>query len=303
MGHISWLPFTLYHDIIAETMKIPSINLYFLSNWVIKMKLGPYGISFPHPKGAFCVRMTPQHYTVSEFLTPFLYEKDGVLLEGNAGDMLIMEPGKAVYHGPRRDAPGGFINDWIYVQGEDFAQLLDRYPLPLNTAFPIEKHLLLRGYLEQIQAEYRTTSVGAGEMMDSMATQMIIQIYRAYEKTQNRHPATRSVSIAADAILRNPGHNWRIQDLANLSGYSPCHFSVLYQEEYGISPMQDVLQKRIDLAKQYLLSGQASVSYVAEICGFQSVNYFSKFFKQLVGCPPSRYMQLVIQEKKQEDAL
>ena len=256
------------------------------------MVLGPYGISFPHPKGAFCIRLTPSHYTVCEFSTPFLYEKDGVLLEGEAGDLLIMEPGKPVYHGPRRDAQGGFINDWFYVQGEDFAQLLARYPLPLNTAFHAGQKNMLRGYLEQIQTEYRNPAIGANEIIASLVTHLIITLYRDYEKNQKQPSSTRSVSIAADAILRDPGHDWRIPELASLCGYSPSHFSVLYQEKYGISPMQDILQKRIDLAKQYLLSGQASVSYIAEVCGFQSVNYFSKFFKQVVGCPPSRYIQI-----------
>lgn len=266
------------------------------------MKLGVYGISFTHPKGTFCVRMTPPHYTVCEFATPFLYERDGVLLEGNAGDLLIMEPGQTVYHGPRRDAPGGFINDWLYVTGEDFGRLLDQYPLPRNAAFHVGKSSVLRGYLEQLQTEYRMPTVGSEDMITCILTRMVIDLYRAYEKCLKWSPSARSVSIAADAILRDPGHNWRIQDLASLSGYSPSHFSELYQAEYGISPMQDILQKRIDLAKQYLLSGQASVSYVAEVCGFQSVHYFSKFFKKVVGCPPSHYIHLSNQKNREDSA-
>ena len=257
------------------------------------MKLGVYGISFTHPKGTFCVRMTPPHYTICEFATPFLYEKDGVLLEGNAGDLLIMEPGQTVYHGPRRDAPGGFINDWLYVIGADFGQLLEKYPLPRNIAFHVGKSHALRNYLEQLQTEYRTPTVGSDDVVTCILTRMIIDLYRAYEKYHEWQPCAHSVSTAADAIMRDPGRDWRIPELAKLSGYSPSHFSVLFQKEYGISPMQDILLKRIDLAKQYLLSGQASVSYIAEVCGFQSVHYFSKFFKKVVGCPPSHYIQSI----------
>jgi len=253
------------------------------------MKLGLYGISFPHAKGEFCIRMVAPHYTLCSFDTPYLYEKDGTLLEGQCGDILIMEPGHIVYHGPRKDAEEGFVNDWVQITGADFGVLLDRYPLPRNTAFSVGRSHVLRSYLEQLRMEASRPEVGKHDMIVSIMTQMVVNIYRAYEKSRTQQTA-RSVKNVAEAIAQAPAHSWRLQELAKLSGYSPSRFSELYRAEYGISPMQDVLQKRIHLAKQYLLSGQASVNYIAEVCGFQSVPYFCKFFKQVVGCSPSKYI-------------
>ena len=253
------------------------------------MNIGLFGIDFPHAKGDFCIRMVMGHYTVCSFDTDFLYEKDGVLLEGNKGDLLIMEPSHVVYHGPRKDAKEGFVNDWIQISGDDFRQLLMRYPLPKNTAFQVGKNYPLRPYLDQLQAEYRCPEEGRGEIIDSILTQMMISVYRAYQHYHTQ-PATRSVSVTATAIAQDPGHDWRLSELSGLSGYSVSRFSELFRMRYGLSPMQYVLQQRIRLAKDYLLSGQASVSYIAEVCGFQSANYFCKYFKQVVGCPPSQYL-------------
>ncbi len=253
------------------------------------MKLGLYGIAFPHAKGEFCIRMVGPHYTLCNFDTPFLYEKDGVLVAGQRGDVLIMEPGQIVYHGPRKDAKEGFVNDWIQVTGADFGQLLDRYPLPRNTAFDVGRNHVLRSYLEQLQVESRNPEVGKQDVIASILTQMVVNLYRSYEKSREEL-STRSVRIVAEAIAQDPGHGWHLQELARLSGYSTSRFSELYRAQYGLSPMQDVLQKRVTLAKQYLLSGQASISYIAEVCGFQSATYFCKYFKQAVGCSPSRYI-------------
>ena len=81
------------------------------------MDLKMMGVAFPHPRGSFCPRMAVQHYVVCDFETPFLYERDGMLYEGNRGELLIMEPGQMVYHGPRKDAAEGFVNDWFHIQG------------------------------------------------------------------------------------------------------------------------------------------------------------------------------------------
>lgn len=254
------------------------------------MKLGMFGISFPHAKGEFCIRMVAPHYTLCAFDTPFLYEKDGRLIEGNAGDILIMEPGHIVYHGPKKDSKVGFVNDWVQISGADFGELLDRYPMPRNTAFHIGRSHILRVYLELLQAELRRSEAGRFDMISSIVTQLVVNLYRAYEKLRDQPNQARSVSIVADAIAKDPGKNWNLQKLADLSGYSPSRFSELYRTQYGLSPMQDVLRQRIHLAKRYLLSGQASVGYIAEVCGFQSVNYFCKYFKRVVGCQPSRYI-------------
>jgi len=253
------------------------------------MKLGLFGISFPHAKGEFGIRMVAPHYTLCSFETPFLYEKDGVLLEGQRGDLLIMEPGHIVYHGPRKDAPEGFVNDWVQVTGQDFGELLDRYPLPRNTAFSVDSKQPLRSYLEQLRMEGTQPEMGKQDMIVSILTQMVVSLYRAYEKTHTQQPA-RSVKTVAEAIAQAPAHDWYLQELAKLSGYSPSRFSELYRAQYGLSPMQDVLSRRIHLAKRYLLSGQSSVDYIAEVCGFKSVSYFCKYFKQVVGCTPSKYI-------------
>ena len=88
------------------------------------MKLILLGIDFPHAKGEFCRKITPPFYTLCRFATPFLYWKDGKLVRGEKGAYLINRPGQVVYHGPCQDAERGFVNDWMYISGEEMEQLL-----------------------------------------------------------------------------------------------------------------------------------------------------------------------------------
>ena len=61
-------------------------------------------VSYRHAPGEWCPYLAYDTYTLCCFQTPFLYECDGGILEGNAGDLLLTEPDRVIYHGPRPDA-------------------------------------------------------------------------------------------------------------------------------------------------------------------------------------------------------
>ena len=57
------------------------------------MEIFGCGTNFPHNTGEFCMNTIRDSFFISCFSTPFLYESDGRMLAGNAGDILIMPPG------------------------------------------------------------------------------------------------------------------------------------------------------------------------------------------------------------------
>ena len=70
-------------------------------------------------------------------------------------------------------------------------------------------------------------------------------------------------------------------------GIDRYYLCVLFKERLGVSPVEYVTQKRIELAKKLLPS--FAVSEVATKCGFENAYYFSKVFKKVTGAPPSAY--------------
>jgi len=77
--------------------------------------------------------------------------------------------------------------------------------------------------------------------------------------------------------------------MAKLSGYSPSRFLALYREFYGASPVNDLIQYRIEQAKRLMLYGNMRLNDIAEAVGFSSIYYFSKCFKKTVGVSPTVY--------------
>ena len=77
--------------------------------------------------------------------------------------------------------------------------------------------------------------------------------------------------------------------LAQQCGISEVYFRKIFKETYGVSPHQYVLELRIRHAKALLSEQAATVTAIAEACGFSSVYHFCRAFKQITGMTPMEF--------------
>ena len=77
--------------------------------------------------------------------------------------------------------------------------------------------------------------------------------------------------------------------LAGISGISEVYFRKLFQAQYHITPKQYILNIRLQAAQELLTSSDASISIIAEKCGFSSLYHFCRIFKQKTGTTPTQY--------------
>lgn len=85
-----------------------------------------------------------------------------------------------------------------------------------------------------------------------------------------------------------------LSKLAKYVAYSPYHFSRIFKERMGISPLYYVSSVRLQRAKQLLLDTNLSVRDISEEIGQQSLGTFTTRFNEKVGMPPSAYRQSTI---------
>ena len=211
---------------------------------------------------------------------------------GNPGDFLINPPGSIVYHGPQSDDEC-FINDWIYVKGDDITSLLEQYPIPYNKAFHIGNKNHLKNCIKKIQKEFPLKQTGYENLISCYLTETIIHIHRLYQHQKHSNVSISRIESTKELISQNLSKTWTLQEMAELSGYSVSHFSSLYVQRFGLSPKADLIDSRIQLAKQMLYYSELSITEISKQCGFQSIYYFSKYFKEAVGMSPSEYVKRV----------
>lgn len=80
-----------------------------------------------------------------------------------------------------------------------------------------------------------------------------------------------------------------IAQLAEHVHYSRAHITVQFKTATGMSIMDYVLSQRMEKAKSLITSGEHTISQISDMLGFASLQYFSRRFRQAVGCSPSSY--------------
>lgn len=101
--------------------------------------------------------------------------------------------------------------------------------------------------------------------------------------------ALRSLKVAIDYMEQNYARRITVEELARLSGYSASHFTRMFRQVYDLSPIQFLNRLRIQHAKNLLRAEQYTLSEIANRCGFSSVYYFSRCFKQITGATPKKW--------------
>jgi len=80
-----------------------------------------------------------------------------------------------------------------------------------------------------------------------------------------------------------------LSELGTIFHYSPSHLNLLFRNRYGVTVLQYILQKRIDMAEKLLKTTDLEIKQVAYHVGFKDPLHFSKYFRQMKGKSPSEY--------------
>src|SRR6202042_3738725 len=80
-----------------------------------------------------------------------------------------------------------------------------------------------------------------------------------------------------------------VADLCALIQRSEAHFSRSFKRTFGQSPHSFVVRRRVELAAQYMLASDASLSDIALRCGFTDQAHLCKHFRQAAGQTPAAW--------------
>ena len=90
----------------------------------------------------------------------------------------------------------------------------------------------------------------------------------------------------------NPGAAIRLHDMARAASTSQFHFARKFRARTGKSPMEYVMEKRIEIAKEALSCSGGKICAVAQELGFHDQSHFCRTFSRLVGMSPRDFRLL-----------
>ena len=111
-------------------------------------------------------------------------------------------------------------------------------------------------------------------------------------RTESTTELSENVKAALTYIEDNINRPLRLEEIAEVSGYSLSRFKVRFKEQLGITPAEYITLEKLRLAKKLLIGSRTRVTDIAYQLGFSSSNYFSSVFRKYNFCTPREYRKL-----------
>lgn len=100
---------------------------------------------------------------------------------------------------------------------------------------------------------------------------------------------SRLIKKAIDFININLQRNFTLNELADEIYTNPSHLSRQFKKETNETITDFINRKRISEAKRILLSSDRQITDIANMLGYNDINYFTKVFKKFTGTTPSAF--------------
>lgn len=184
----------------------------------------------------------------------------------------------------------------IYPQAgvsKEVIALLDDFPECVYLESEQEIDPLLCQFEKLGQIWLPTASPPDPLMLNALFYGIMYQYKKLIASTESsKSPIRSKVATDVHSYLNAHFHeNCSLHILSQKIHASPNHIRAVFQAEYGVSPYEYVLQKRIEQAKILIAEQCTSLTDIAIQLGFCSQSHFNKLFKDRVHCTPKEYQK------------
>ncbi len=112
----------------------------------------------------------------------------------------------------------------------------------------------------------------------------------AFRKSLSERQNKRDIIEESIHFMRENIHrNLLLHEIANYVGFSVSHFSLLFKQKTGITPLSYFNQLRIQTACHHLDFTNLQINQIAMVLGFDDPYYFSRIFSKTMGVSPIKY--------------
>ena len=203
------------------------------------------------------------------------------------GQMILIAPNQ--WHRYRPNPQKGWTEYWLGLKGSYCDQLRKSQLLPDQCEILTVGHrddlLQLHSFIET-QLLTRPTMV---QQVASTAALLFVTQALAHHKNQSYQGDNNLMQQALTTMVRQADDNLDLQQLAEKLGLNYDFFRHRFKEHTGLSPRQYHLQLKLQRAQEMLNQHQLSIQEISDQLHFDSAFYFSRIFKQKIGCSPLQW--------------
>ncbi|MDF2987910.1 MAG: AraC family transcriptional regulator [Eubacterium sp.] len=143
---------------------------------------------------------------------------------------------------------------------------------------------------------------GSEQLIKIYLELLLINLIRKGTDIKQNSRLSSSVKIKSDEDMikkiqgfleANINSNISFDDVCKFTALSRTNLKVLFKSRTGLSVMEYFKKQKIELGKKMIREGNHNFTQIAEILGYTSIHYFSRYFKKVTGMTPSEYASSV----------
>lgn len=243
---------------------------------------------WPEAKGFQLIRPKGYpEYTFLHFLTPVTLHLGNTSVEVKAGGCILFPPGMPQFF----TAASALVHDWFHATAE-LGVFLEQYGLPQGQVFYPAEDAFITELLQKMELEYFSEHKHKEALLNGYLQELLILLDRKISTAPPplKHTELLHMREMRQRILSDPKHRWTVEEMAALVGLSTSRFHAVYKALFGIAPMQDLIEARVESAKnRLLLQPETSLAEIADVLGYNDQFHFIRQFRKETGMTPGQF--------------
>ncbi len=250
--------------------------------YVVISTYGNDWISLPHSHDF------TEFFYITKGTGKFMIESETLDVKSN--DLIILNPTIVHTEISNPSKPMEYIV--LGIEGINFQAHNKEYILLDSSTHKSDLHLYLNTLANEMKQDQPYRDFACQNLLNIILT--IILRNDAFNISLVTGPSlTRECRIAKKYIEEHFRENITIDTLSSLVHLNKYYFSHKFTKQFGTSPINYLIQVRIDESKHLLTNTNYSLSSISQIVGFSSPSYFSQAFKRTTNMSPQEYKKMM----------
>ena len=205
--------------------------------------------------------------------------------------------GARKFHYTLSDDPSCYDRSKVFVDSDGFHSLLRLFPEQSGMHKLFHADALVYAQLkgeDAAEAERLLSEISVYQMQEKYTDAVLLANYIRLLVLLDRNilesiaPSTGHIYKSIEYINSHITEDLKIEVICAAVPISKYYFCREFKKAMGLTVMEYILITRLTLAQTMLVKGKLSISEISENCGFSSVSYFCRVFKQETGMAPLR---------------
>jgi len=152
-------------------------------------------------------------------------------------------------------------------------------------------HQIGRSLAAEVDAGAPAGSIYAESLVNTLVAHLLRHHSSAGERFQHYLGGLpkRKLRRVTEFIDENLDRDLTLLEIAEIAELSPFHFARSFKQATGSTPIQFLMHRRVDLAKQLLVESELPIVEIGLRAGFKNQSHFTTLFRKITALTPKAY--------------